>query len=167
MPINIIPENCVGCGEETTVYVRAASCGQSDVFILSSCCLKCEERKASEKRAASEQRTSETVGKREDESGDLVLPSESVKHHVYELIDDRDNLVFYVGITSNPNSRYSNHRNDTSGAAYPRFQEANGQCSMRVVATFDDRTRAQSFEALLINQTPGLLNRAIPGLRAV
>lgn len=117
-------------------------------------------------------RSDETVGSGRDEPSNVVRSEEETrKHHVYELIDGRSRQVFYVGVTLNPNGRYYDHGapNSTS-AAFPRIQEirqAGSKYHMRIVASFDDRGRAEAYEAILIRETTGLLNRAVPLLRAV
>ena len=172
MPVNIIPEDCAVCGTEITVYARAAFCGYTAVICLSANCLECQERKAAEKPDSPELRENETVENGGDEPSDVVCAEEETRsHHVYELIDGRDGSVFYVGVTINPDCRFYEHGAPKSpSAAFPRIQEirqSGNEYQMRIVASFKNRQRAESFEALLISGTPGIVNRAVPPLRSV
>ena len=83
MPVNIIPEDCIYCGEEVTVYVRGRSCGYSNVITVTCACVKCEERKAAEKPDAPELRSEETVGSGGDESGDVVSEEKEINRRRY------------------------------------------------------------------------------------
>ncbi len=42
---------------------------------------------------------------------------------IYVLIDPRDRLPFYVGMTCRPRKRWGQHHSNPSSAAYPRLRE--------------------------------------------
>jgi predicted GIY-YIG superfamily endonuclease len=171
LPINIIPTECTVCGEETTIYIRGEHCENNDVFILTCACIACEKRKTAEKSNPSNVRSDEAVGEGGNESGDVVCQEEERQHHVYELIDHRDDSVFYIGVTMNPRGReYDHGAPNSESAALPRIQEIRQSGSdyhLRIVASFDDRQRAEAYETILINQTSGIVNRFVPKMRCV
>lgn len=157
-------------GHEITVHAEPYN---DDEIKLTWICEECEaERPATEEPSALELRNNETMGSGGDEPSDVVRTEEKTRlHHVYELIDGRTDCVFYVGVTMKPAGRFYEHGapNSTS-AAFHRIQEIRqngGEYRLRVVAAFEDRKRAEAYEALLISETVGLVNRATPPLRSV
>lgn len=84
---------------------------------------------------------------------------------VYHLVDPRDEHPFYVGISSNPEYRFIQHRTDATSAAFDRISEIEDdgfQCCMKIVGSFDRRADALACEAEFIRTMPGLVNRARP-----
>lgn len=81
---------------------------------------------------------------------------------VYKLIDPRDNVIFYVGITARPKIRFQSHRNDRLSAAWPRIREIQNcghECRMEIISEFSDRNSALEHEHKLISSLPELLNK--------
>lgn len=73
---------------------------------------------------------------------------------VYVLIDPRDRLPFYVGITCRPTARWTAHNTDSCGSnAYPRLHDLRGlglKCRVRIVAANLSVQEARDRERLLI-----------------
>ena len=160
------------CCQGHEISVHAEPLGGDEISLTWNC-YECEAARASaEKSEAPELRNDEAVGSGGDEPRDMVRKEEEARlHHVYELVDGRNNCVFYVGVTMNPNARFSDHgMPNSSSAALPRIQEirqGGGEHYMRIVASFNDRRRAEAYEALLISETTGVVNRVTPPLRSV
>ena len=82
------------------------------------------------------------------------MQSRLMKWYVYILIDPRDGLPFYVGLTRNPKKRSVAHTSDWCSRARNRCQEiksAGDHHELEVVAEFSDRTYASQYEKWLIS----------------
>jgi len=68
------------------------------------------------------------------------------QHSVYELIDPRDDLPFYVGISSNPDTRFGQHLSDTTNQEkQKRIQSIHDdglEPRMVITETWEDRKLA-------------------------
>src|SRR4051812_22696869 len=68
---------------------------------------------------------------------------------VYVLVDPRDLLPFYVGITCRPKGRWAGHHSDPASSAYHRLRElreAGIKCRVRIMAENLDRATALATE---------------------
>lgn len=87
--------------------------------------------------------------------------------YVYELVDPRGDVVFYIGKTATPNTRFSAHKSSPDSAAYGRLKEiarVGMEARMNVIGEFKSEAEALDYEGYLISKTPGLLNRTGPYL---
>ncbi len=154
-------------GHEFTIFAKPISDDEIDlVWLCEECAIA---RQAAEKPEASELRGDEAVGSGGDEPSDVVCAEEETRlHHVYELVDGRNNRVFYVGVTMNPVDRHYDHGTPTgNSAALPRITEIRqdgGEYHLQIVASFKDRGKAEAYEAWLISQSEELVNRRRGGV---
>lgn len=82
--------------------------------------------------------------------------------YVYELIDPRSGVPFYIGKTCTPHGRFSAHKSDPASAAYYTLKvlaEAGHTAEMKIVAEFQTEGECLEYETYLIDRTPGLVNR--------
>lgn len=89
----------------------------------------------------------------------------SDRWYVYEIVDPRGSVVFYIGKTSTPNARFAAHKSDPASAAFYRLKviaEAGFKPEMNVIAEFGSEAGALDYEGYLISKTPGLVNRTGP-----
>lgn len=74
---------------------------------------------------------------------------------IYVLIDPRDRVPFYVGMTCRPGLRWGGHNGDPASSAYPRMRELrqlNLKCRVRIAAMNLSLTEAREREAALIRE---------------
>lgn len=82
-----------------------------------------------------------------------MRPPPATGYMVYLLIDPRDRLPFYVGMTCRPTARWAYHNTSQCSAAHDRLAElriASLKCRARIVASDLDREIALEREAELI-----------------
>lgn len=82
---------------------------------------------------------------------------------VYGLIDPRTDAVFYIGISSKPERRFSRHLSDDSSAAHHimnEVQELGLRVELKIFEMFPTRAEAIELETNLIRTMPGLTNVA-------
>lgn len=81
---------------------------------------------------------------------------------VYGLVDPRDHVLFYVGMSYTVKSRVVAHNTDKNGAAYTRCQEiiADGyKPAYCILGVFTDEFAAVALENALITVLPDIANR--------
>lgn len=93
-------------------------------------------------------------------------------HHVYRIIDPRDNFPFYIGITKHPNVRYVQHTGGSEGAKAERIQSirSDGQEPIfEVIESWEKRKDALNRESHWIQYytNRGILLTNINQLRPV
>ncbi len=82
---------------------------------------------------------------------------------IYLMIDPRDMLPFYAGMTSRPAQRWNCHNSDRASAAYDRLQELRRlalKCRVRILAlnlTYEEARAAET--QAIANHRKTLLNR--------
>ena len=82
--------------------------------------------------------------------------------NVYGLIDPRNNVVFYVGLSSRVDARKGQHCADSSSPAWRRCREIldDGQkVRLCVFGSFADKQRAKILEGRLILALPDVVNK--------
>lgn len=87
-----------------------------------------------------------------------ILTLETV-YYVYELLDDHG-LVFYVGISRDPGTRFRSHANPKH-CDRPIICETiaeQRQPRMRICSVHETRQDAERAEIMRIKETPGVLN---------
>lgn len=89
---------------------------------------------------------------------------------VYLLIDPRDRVPFYAGMTCRPDRRWYGHSTDRVSAAFYRLEELRSlrlKCRVRVLATDLLYAEARVRERQAIQEhKPTLLNRQVDRRRA-
>jgi hypothetical protein len=90
-----------------------------------------------------------------------VMPASG--YMVYLLIDPRDRVPFYAGMTCRPGQRWNGHRADRASSAYLRVNELINlslKCRVRLIATDLRYHEARWLEQKTIEaHRPTLLNR--------
>lgn len=85
------------------------------------------------------------------------------KYMVYLLIDPRDRVPFYAGMTCRPTARWHGHNCKATSSAYPRIKELRElalKCRLRIVAADLSYQEARAIESRLIaDHRQTLLNR--------
>jgi hypothetical protein len=74
---------------------------------------------------------------------------------VYMLIDPRDRLPFYIGMTSRARQRWNAHHTDPASEAYHRMRElrtAGLKCRVRIMGEDLDRWSARRREQALVER---------------
>lgn len=89
---------------------------------------------------------------------------------VYVLVDPRDRLPFYVGLTCRPHQRWNGHRADPASSAYLRLRELRRlglKCHVRLVRVGCSLAEGAELERQTIAALkPTLLNwRSRPALQ--
>lgn len=82
---------------------------------------------------------------------------------LYGLFDPRDESYFYVGVSKDPSKRLPSHRSDPGSAAFERVREIirdGFQVELHVLRQCKDRNAALYLEYQIVQEFPGLLNRA-------
>lgn len=91
--------------------------------------------------------------------------SRPAETYVYWLRDPRPrppHVVFYVGISLDPEDRLRCHRRDPNSSAWKRIQEieADGyECRIEILNVYSNREDAVELEGRLIAQIPWLCNK--------
>lgn len=81
--------------------------------------------------------------------------------HVYELTDPRDDSVFYVGCSVNPQRRFLTHKYNPLKSISGRVRELKSSglgFGLRIESSHDTKTAARVREHNLILETPTALN---------
>jgi hypothetical protein len=85
--------------------------------------------------------------------------------HLYELVDPRDGVVFYVGLTSQPSTRLKAHGHNRGGVCYARCREISAAGLAPIMNLLSEHTDKQGGlieEANQIRSRANLINRAKP-----
>lgn len=86
----------------------------------------------------------------------MIRPKEWI---VYGLIDPRDQSVFYVGLSTDPDKRLSQHKTDPASPAYGVCQVIGSNIKYCVFGRFWEKKPAKVLEGRLILAMPQLVNR--------
>lgn len=83
---------------------------------------------------------------------------------IYMLVDPRDGLPFYVGMTCNPLGRWNGHCSDWASAARStliEIREAGLKCRVRVMGLYTSRDDARCRELELIGRHEPTLRNSL------